>query len=168
MNIQEFAEYVEQEVDDSFATEDIARWFNMGISQYNLMPPLTTYPYISIGQIATTQNGLLDVTTNYPLDDTFMLGVMLPYVSSAVKGSESSLSEKQLFLREFMMNAVSYKRSIDIPLLYMLNKKNDDLSIYEIGEGIYLSDFTKAPFAGQWQSASRFNEIVIEEDKEEE
>lgn len=166
MNIQEFAEYVEQEVDDSFATNDIARWFNKGISQYNLIPPLTKYPYISISQIGTVQNGLIDVTTNYPLDDTFMLGVMLPYVSSSVKGSESALNEKQLFLQEFMMNATTYKRSIDIPLLYMLNQKNDDLSIYEIGEGIYLSDFTKAPFAGQWQSGSRFSEIVTEEDEE--
>lgn len=166
MNIEQFAEYVEQDVDDSFATDDIARWFNKGISQYNLIPPLTKYPYISIGEIATVENGLFDITTDYPLNNTFMLGVMLPYVASSVKGSESSLSEKQLFLQEFMMNATTYKRSIDVPLTYMLNQKNEDLSVYEIGEGVFLGDFTRAPFAGQWQGGSVFQEIVIEEDEE--
>lgn len=166
MNIQTLAEYVEQDVDDSFATEDVARWFNKGISQYNLIPPLTKYPYISIGQTATVDNGLLDETSEYPLDTTFMLGVMLPYISSSVKSSEAALSEKQLFLQEFMMNATTYKRSIDVPLTYMLNQKNEDLSVYEIGEGIYLSDFTRAPFAGQWQGGSVFQEIVIKDDEE--
>jgi hypothetical protein len=166
MNIETFAEYVEQEVDDSFSTAQISRWFNKGISQYNLIPPLTKYPYISIGETATVQNGLFDETTDYPLNNTFMLGVMLPFVSSSVKGSESSLSEKQLFLQEFMMNATTYKRSIDIPLTYMLNQKNEDLSNFEIGEGIFLSDFTKAPFAGEWQRPSLFTEIVTDEDEE--
>ena len=166
MNIETFAEYVEQEVDDSFSTAQISRWFNKGISQYNLIPPLTKYPYISIGETATVQNGLFDETTDYPLNNTFMLGVMLPFVSSSVKGSESSLSEKQLFLQEFMMNATTYKRSIDIPLTYMLNQKNEDLSNFEIGEGIYLSDFTKAPFAGEWQRPSLFTEIVTDKDEE--
>jgi len=166
MNIETFAEYVEQEVDDSFSTAQISRWFNKGISQYNLIPPLTKYPYISIGETATVQNGLFDETTDYPLNNTFMLGVMLPFVSSSVKGSESSLSEKQLFLQEFMMNATTYKRSIDIPLTYMVNQKNEDLSNFEIGEGIYLSDFTKAPFAGEWQRPSLFTEIVTDKDEE--
>jgi len=166
MNIELFSEYVEQDIDDNFATDVIARWFNKGISQYNLIPPLTKYPYISIGETATEANGLFDVTTDYPLDNTFMLGVMLPFVSSSVKGSESSLSEKQLFLQEFMMNATTYKRSIDIPLTYMLNQKNEDLSNFEIGEGIFLSDFTKAPFAGEWQQPSRFSEIITDEDEE--
>lgn len=166
MNIEQFAEYVEQEVDDSFATDDIARWFNKGISQYNLIPPLTKYPYISIGEIANEQNGLLDITTNYPLDNTFMLGVMLPYVSSSVKGSESAVTEKQLFLQEFMMNATTYKRNIDVPFEYMLNQKNEDLSNFEIGEGVFLGDFTRSPYAGEWQRPSIFSEIVAEEDEE--
>lgn len=165
MNIQTLAEYVEQEVDDSFATEDVARWFNKGISQYNLIPPLTKYPYISIGQTATVDNGLYDETSEYPLDTTFMLGVMLPYISSSVKSSESALSEKQLFLQEFMMNATTFKRSIDVPLTWLLNQKNTDLSNYEIGEGIFLSDFTRAPFAGQWQGGSVFQEIVIDDEE---
>jgi hypothetical protein len=167
MNIQTLAEYVEQEVDDSFATIDVARWFNKGISQYNLIPPLTKYPYISIGQTATVDNGLYDETSEYPLDMTFMLGVMLPYISSSVKSSEAALSEKQLFLQEFMMNATTYKRSIDVPLTWMLNQKNEDLSNFEIGEGIFLSDFTRSPFAGEWQRPSLFSEIVAEEDDEE-
>ena len=166
MNIQDLAEYVEQEVDDSFATVDVARWFNKGIAQYNLIPPLTKYPLISINQTATEENGLYDVTTAYPLNETFMLGVMLPYISSSVRGSESALSEKQMFLQEFMMNATTFKRSIDVPNTWLLNTKNDDLSAYEIGEGIYLSDFTRAPFAGQWQSPSLFSEIVAEEDED--
>jgi hypothetical protein len=65
-----------------------------------------------------------------------------------------------------MMNATTYKRSIDIPLTYMLNQKNEDLSNFEIGEGIYLSDFTKAPFAGEWQRPSLFTEIVTDKDEE--
>lgn len=165
MNIQTLAEYVEQDVDDSFATADVARWFNKGISQYNLIPPLTKYPYISIDQTATEENGLIDVTTDYPLDNTFMLGIMLPYVSASVKGSESAISEKQLFLQEFMMNATTFKRTVDIPLAYMLNQKNDDLSNFEIGEGVFLGDFTRSPFAGDWQRPSLFSEIVAEEEE---
>jgi hypothetical protein len=166
MNIQDLAEYLEQEVDDSFATIDVARWFNKGISQYNLIPPLTKYPYISLGQTATVDNGLFDETTEYPLDTTFMLSVMLPYISSSVKSSESSLSEKQLFLQEFMMNATTFKRSIDVPFSFLLNQKNTDLSNFEIGEGVFLSDFTRSPFAGEWQQPSLFSEIVAEEDEE--
>lgn len=166
MNIQTLAEYVEQDVDDSFATEDVARWFNKGISQYNLIPPLTKYPYISIGQTATVDNGLLDETSEYPLNNTFMLGVMLPYISASVKSSESSLSEKQLFLQEFMMNATTFKRSIDVPFAYLLNTKNEDLSNFEIGEGVFLSDFTRAPFSGDWQQPSLFSEIVASEEEE--
>ena len=166
MNIQDLAEYLEQEVDDSFATIDVARWFNKGISQYNLIPPLTKYPYISLGQTATVENGLFDETTEYPLDTTFMLSVMLPYISSSVKSSESSLSEKQLFLQEFMMNATTFKRSIDVPFSFLLNQKNTDLSNFEIGEGVFLSDFTRSPFAGEWQQPSLFSEIVAEKDEE--
>jgi hypothetical protein len=166
MNIQTFAEYVEQEVDDSFSTAQIARWFNKGISQYNLIPPLTKYPYISIGETATAENGLIDETVDYPLNNTFILGVMLPYVSSAIKGSESALNEKQLYLQEFMMNAMTYKRSIDVPSSFLLNQKNTDLSNYEIGEGIFLADFTRSPFAGEWQRPSLFSEIVIDKDEE--
>ena len=165
MNIQTLAEYVEQEVDDSFSTTDISRWFNKGISQYNLLPPLTKYPLISINQIATEENGLYDETTNYPLDETFMLGVMLPYITSSVRGSEAALSERQLHLQDFVMNATTYKRSIDVPLTWMLNQKNTDLSVYEIGEGVFLSDFTRAPFAGQWQGGSVFQEIVIDDEE---
>ncbi len=165
MNIQDLAEYVEQEVDDSFSTVDISRFFNKGISQYNLLPPLTTYPYISINQVATEENGLYDATTSYPLDDTFMLGVMLPFIASAIRGSESALQERQLFLSDFIQNAMTYKRSIDVPFSFLLNKKNTDLSNFEIGEGVFLGDFTRSPFAGEWQRPSLFSEIVAEEEE---
>jgi hypothetical protein len=168
MNLQTLAEYVEQEVDDSFSTVDIARWFNKGVSQYNLLPPLTKYPLISINQIATEENGLYDETTPYPLDETFMLGVMLPFIASSIRGSESAIQERQLLFSDFLANATTYKRSIDVPFEWLLNTKNNDLSIYEIGEGVFLADFTKAPYAGEWQRPSRFNEIVATKEEDEE
>jgi hypothetical protein len=167
MNLQTLAEYVEQEVDDSFATVDIARWFNKGISQYNLLPPLTKYPLISINQIATEENGLYDETTPYPLDETFMLGVMLPFVSSSIRGSEAAIQERQLHFQDFLANATTYKRSIDVPFTWLLNQKNEDLSNFEIGEGVFLADFTRSPFAGEWQRPSLYKEIVANKEDEE-
>lgn len=167
MNIQTFAEYVEQDVDDSFGTELIARWFNKGIAQYNLIPPLTRYPYITIGATATPENNILDETTPYPLPETFMLGIMLPFVAASIRGSESAITERQLHLQDFVMNSMTFKRSVDIPFEFMLNQKNTDLSVYEIGENIFLSDFTRAPFAGQWQTPTAFKQIVTEDNKEE-
>ncbi len=164
MNIQTLSEYVEQDVDDSFATADIARWFNKGIAQYNLLSPLTRYPYISIAEIATAANQLYDETTPYPLPDTFMLGVMLPFVSASVRGSESAINERQLHLSDFIRNATTFKRSIDIPFEWMLNDKNTDLSDFEIGENIYLSDFNRAPFAGDWRRSSLFKEPFPDDD----
>ena len=166
MNLQTLAEYVEQEVDDSFSTADITRWFNKGISQYNLLPPLTTYPLVVINQIATEENGLYDETTPYPLPDTFMLAVMLPFISSSIRGSEAAITERQLHFQDFLANATTFKRSIDVPFNFLLNKKNDDLSNFEIGEGVFLGDFTRSPFAGEWQRPSLFKEIVASEDEE--
>lgn len=166
MNLQTLAEYVEQEVDDNFSTADITRWFNKSISQYNLLPPLTTYPLVVIDEIATSENGLYDETTPYPLPDTFMLAVMLPLISSSIRGSESAIQERQIHFADFLRNAASFKRSIDIPLSFLLNKKNEDLSNFEIGEGVFLGDFTRSPFAGEWQRPSIFSEITISEDEE--
>ncbi len=167
MNIQTLAEYVEQDVEDSFATEDIARWFNKGIAQYNLIPPLTRYPYITIGVTATPGSNVLDETTLYPLADTFMLGVMLPFIAGSIRGSESAIQERQLHLSDFVVNATTFKRSIDVPFEFMLNNKNTDLSIFELGEGVFVSDFTRAPFAGEWQTASNFTQIVKKDNTEE-
>jgi hypothetical protein len=61
---------------------------------------------------------------------------------------------------------MTYKRSIDVPSSFLLNQKNTDLSNYEIGEGIFLADFTRSPFAGEWQRPSLFSEIVIDKDEE--
>jgi hypothetical protein len=160
MNIRTLTNYVNLDVDDSYTVQDISFWFNKGIANYNLLPPLTTYPIVEFGTQGFNEN------SQYPLDDTFMLGVMLPFVSSSIRSSESSVMEKQLFMQEYMLNSMTYKRSIDIPLEFMRNKKNEDLSVFEIGEGIFLTDFTRAPFAGEWQSPSLFKEIAIEKDEE--
>lgn len=160
MNLRTLTNYVNQDVDDTFTVQQISLWFNKGIAQYNLIPPLTLYPTIVVGAPGLNEN------STYPLDDTFMLGVMLPYITSAIRSSEAALSERQLHLQDFVQNATMYKRSIDIPLTYMRNKKNEDLSEYEVGEGIFVADFTRSPFAGEWQRPSQYNEIIVEEDEE--
>jgi hypothetical protein len=160
MNIRTLTNYVNLDVDDSYTVQEISFWFNKGIANYNLIPPLTVYPSVAFGTAGFNEN------SEYPLDDTFMLGVMLPFVSSSIRGSESSVMEKQLFMQEYMLNANNYKRSIDIPATFMRNTKNDDLSIYEIGEGIFVSDFTRSPFAGRWEKPSQFDEIIKTKDEE--
>jgi hypothetical protein len=166
MNINTLTNYVNQEVDDSFTVQEVSLWFNRGIANYNLIPPLTVYPIVQFGVAENIANGIYNDQSQYPLDETFMLGVMAPYITSSVRSAESSLTEKQLFLQEYLQNASIYKSSIGVPLEYMRNKLNTDLDIYEIGEGIFLSDFTKAPFAGEWQSPSLFKEIAIDKDEE--
>lgn len=166
MNINTLTNYVNQEVDDSFTVQEVSLWFNRGIANYNLLPPLTVYPIVQFGVAENISTGIYNDQSQYPLDETFMLGVMAPYITSSVRSAESSLTEKQLFLQEYLQNASTYKSSIDIPLVYMRNKRNIDLSNYEIGEGIFLSDFTKAPFAGEWQNPSFFKEIAIDKDEE--
>jgi len=169
MNIATLTNYVNQEVDDTFTVQQVSLWFNRGIANYNLLPPLTIYPTVQFGVVADVANGIYNEQVNYPLDDTFMLGVMAPYITSSVRSAESSLSEKQLFLQEYIQNAMTYKSSITIPNTFLRNKLNDDLTIYEIGEGVFLSDFTQAPYAGEWQRPSLFKEVVIDKtDLEEE
>lgn len=160
MNLRTLTNYVNQDIDDTFTVQQISLWFNKGIAQYNLIPPLTLYPSVILGAPGLNEN------SEYPLDDTFMLGVMLPYIASSVRGSEAALNERQLHLQDFVQNATMFKRSIDIPLEYMRNKKNEDLSIYEIGEGVFVSDFTRSPFGGEWERGSQFNEIIKVEEEE--
>lgn len=168
MNINTLTNYVNQEVDDSFTVQEVSLWFNRGIANYNLIPPLTVYPSVQFGVVANIANGIYNEQSEYPInDDTFMLGVIAPYIVSSIRSAESSLTEKQLFLQEYISNATTYKLSIDIPLQWMRNKKNENLSQYEIGEGVFLSDFTKSPFAGEWQTPSLFKEIAIDKTKEE-
>lgn len=166
MNINTLTNYVNQEVDDTFTVQEVSLWFNRGIANYNLLPPLTIYPTVQYGAVPDPVAGVYNEETNYPLDDTFMLGVMAPYITSAIRSAESSLTEKQLFLQEYIQNARTYKSTITIPRTYLRNQLNDDLTIYEIGEGVFLSDFTQAPYSGEWQRPSLFKEVIIDEEEE--
>jgi hypothetical protein len=173
--------YVNQDVDDTFTVEEIARWFNKAVANFNLIPPVTKYPFINMDNELTTTvdefvtgaedtdgtDGFIGAYTNYPFSTTFMLAVMLPYVISAVKGQESSIGEKQLVLQEFMMNARQYKASANITQ-YLENQQNTDLELYQLGENVYLTDFTTAPFAGEWGKATSYKEVTITRNDENE
>jgi hypothetical protein len=177
MTIYDFSMYVNQDVDDTFTTEEIARWFNKAVAHFNLIPPVTKYPFISM-DIEDTENvdefvasiddadpsdGYVGAYGKYPMTDTFMLAVMLPYVISAVKAQESSLQERQLVLQDFMANAKQYKSSENIST-YLKNQQNGDLDLYQLGENVYLTDFTTAPFAGEWNKASAYKEVTFFKD----
>ena len=173
MNIYDFSMYVNQDVDDTFSTEEVARWFNKAIANFNLTPPVTKYPFINM-DVEITENadefvnnilqaetdGTIGAYVSYPFSTTFMLAVMLPYVVSAVKGQESSLGEKQLALQEFLANARLYKATSNISK-YLQNQQNTDLELYQLGENVFLTDFTTSPFAGEWSKASSFKEVTI-------
>jgi len=165
MNLVTLTNYVNLDVDDTFSIQDISLWFNKGISNYNLISPLTKYPIIQYGVSEDTENGIYSDQSVYPLSDTFILGVLLPFINSAIRGAESSIGEKQFYLQEFIANAGAFKHSVDIPFEYMLNAKNEDLSVYELGEGVYLTDFTRSPFAGAWSGGSVYSEIIVEEEE---
>lgn len=166
MNINTLTNYVNQEVDDSFTVQEVSLWFNRGIANYNLIPPLTVYPTVQFGIQADPEVGVYNEQSEYPInDDTFMLGVIAPYIVSSIRSAESSLTEKQIFLREYIANATTYKSSIDIPLTWMRNKQNTDLSNFQIAEGVFLTDFTRSPFAGEWQQPTIFSEIIAEEEE---
>jgi hypothetical protein len=154
MNIYDLTQYVNQDVDDTFDVEDIVRWFNKAIASYNLLSPITTYPmaYLDDDGLAWDGEGQYPShsTTDYPLDDTFMLGVMLPFISSSVRGQESSISEKQLFLQEYMMNGKTYKSSSNVDEDYLKIQSSKDLAKYQLGENVYVSDMSFAPFKGDW------------------
>jgi hypothetical protein len=89
-------------------------------------------------------------TTSYPLDDTFMLGVILPFISSSVRGQESSINEKQLFLQEYILNARLFKNASNVPYEYLKIKQSRDLEKYQVGENVYVSDMSISPWAGDW------------------
>ena len=182
MNIYDFSMYVNQDVDDTFSTEEVARWFNKAIANFNLIPPVTKFPFINMDVEITTTNEFEDnlnqdgyyannnnptddeigAYTSYPLSKNFMLGVMLPYVISAVKGAESSITEKQLTMQEFMMNARQFKSSLNIKPGYLVDGEgNLELAQYKLGENVYLTDFNQAPFAGDWSKASAYKEYRI-------
>lgn len=157
MNIYDLTQYVNQDVDDTFTVEEIVRWFNKGIAQYNLLSPYSTYPMSVLNDEeevgdAWDGTGLYPAytSTDYPLDDTFMLGVILPFISSSVRGQESSLSEKQLFMAEFINNSRMFKTASNVPQNYLKLKKSKDLEKYQMGENVYVSDMSISPWAGDW------------------
>jgi hypothetical protein len=154
MNIYELTNYVNQDVDDTFDVEDVVRWFNKGIATYNLLSPITVYPFAQLNDDGDAWDGTgfypSHSTTDYPLDDTFMLGVILPFISASVRGQESSINEKQLFLQEFMMNARLFKNASNVPYEYLKIKTARDLEKYQVGENVYVSDMSISPWAGDW------------------
>jgi len=198
MNIYDFTEYVNLDVDDTFTTDQVARFFNKGIANFNLIPPVSKFPIINMA-IVDTDNLNNDYTykvnvekntynttseqfvdnrktssnttgfdeeigafQDYPLSNNFMLGVMLPFVISAVKGQESSITEKQLAMQEFINNARQFKSSLNIKTGYLVDGVgNRELSQYKLGENVYLSDMTQSPMAGPWSKASVYKEFVI-------
>lgn len=163
MQLQQLVPYVILDVDDSFSTLEITRWFNKGIAQYNLIPPVTTYPYVELDGLSTDTGAVAEkvyVDEDYPLDDTFMLGVMLPYINSSVRSQDSSLSEKQMFLSEFISAAQKYKPQSNVPLTYLKDKKNTDLEIFQLGNNVYVSDMTRSPFTNSWSSHTIYSEVT--------
>ena len=65
MNIYDLQTYVEQDVDDTFTTDEIARFFNKGIASFNLIPPVTKFPYINMNlQTRTTTDDENEFTTS--------------------------------------------------------------------------------------------------------
>lgn len=65
MNIYDFAMYVNQDVDDTFSNEEIARFFNKGIANFNLIPPVTKFPIINMNlQVNTGTDSVNEFTEN--------------------------------------------------------------------------------------------------------
>ena len=159
MTLDKLLQYVVLDVDDTdYTLSEIAKWFNKGIAQYNLIAPLTLYPFYTMEY--TTQN-LEDPTAihlgysqEYPLEDNFMLGIMLPYINAMVKSQEASLDEKYGFDQTFARNGKVFKTADNVLVEYLRNKTQLDLDIYQIGEGVYLSDMRSAPFPSEWGQAT--------------
>jgi hypothetical protein len=170
VNIERLREYVELDTDDVFTDKEIGLWFNKGIENYNLIEPLTEYPGVEIvTQIPVTPpEGKFYYTTDYtPLGQTFMLGIMLPFIVSAVKGQEFANMEKEDYYEEFIRNARTFKLTHPIDSKYLLDKSNEDLGMYQLGANVFLSDMTRSPMSGTWTNPSLFKEIVIKETEEE-
>lgn len=149
MDIYQLTNYVNLDVDDVYEVEDIARWFNKGIANYNLIPPLTQYPTISL-----TEQGY--GTTLEPVDDNFLLGIMLPFINNAIMGQDAALNEKQLYMQEYMMNAREYKKIYPIANNRLVDNVNVDLDNYRIGQNVFVSDMKYSPMQGKWSSRSNY------------
>lgn len=145
LNMFELRDYVNLDVDDVFDVDEITRWFNKGIANYNLIPPLTEYPFVPLDE---PENHYVE------LDKNFMLGIILPFISSAIRAQESAVMEKQQFYQEFVANATRYKMASNIESDLLLNPI-DNISDYQIGENVYMSDFDYAPFQSVWQRPAK-------------
>lgn len=162
MDIATLTTYVNQDVDDTFTAEQIVLWFNRGIAQYNLIPPLTTYKSVN-GRNRVNADAATDYFLDddyYSFSDSFMLGIMLPYLVSGVKLQEASIQERQIALQEFLQNARMWKASTNIAHADMLNQQNSDIGIFQLGENVYVSDMTRSPVSGIWQKQTTYAEIV--------
>lgn len=151
MTLTTLTTYVNLDVDDTYTINQIQLWFNKGIAQYNLIPPLSTYPQIDLAADYTA------------LNETFMLGIMLPFVVASVKGSEASVTERQLAIQDFLQNARMFKASVPVPINYMVNQQNEDLQEFQLGENVFVSDMRRSPVGNDWSRASVFTEIEDEE-----
>ncbi len=159
MNLYKFTQYVNLDVDDDFEVEDIVKWFNKGIANYNLIPPLTRYPIVEDIEEAYEED--------YPLDTTFLLGVMLPFVNGSIMSQESSVEEKAIFYNEFVVNARDYKNQNPIEFEFLLDNINQDLDDFRIGQNVFISDMRQAPFPGDWRQPRQsiaVNPLDLEED----
>lgn len=156
MNLYEFTTYVNLDIDDIYEVDDIARWFNKGITSYNIIPPLTKYPIVGLDDESLSEEYTL-------LDDTFILGIMLPFVNGAIMGQESAVEEKGSYYSEFVRNAREYKLHNPIPNEYMVDGFNADLDNYRIGQNAFVSDMAFSPMAGTWGNPSNYVTFKDEE-----
>jgi hypothetical protein len=83
-----------------------------------------------------------------------MLGIMLPFISSAIRAQESAVMEKQEYYQEFLVNATRYKMASNIDEDLLLNPV-EGIDQYQIGENVYMSDFDYAPFQSNWQRPAK-------------
>lgn len=157
MNLYEFAQYVNLDIDDVYDVADIVKWFNKGVAGYNIIPPLTKYP------IVTLEDAYED---DYPLDFNFMLAIMLPFVNGAVMSQTSSLDEKDSFYVEFLRNAREYKSHTPIADEFLVDNVNTNLDDYRIGQNTFVSDMRQSPFPGDWRrpSLKKDSPLDLEED----
>lgn len=166
MNIYEFRNYVNLDIDDSYSVIEIALWFNKGIANYNLIPPLTNYRTVAINTTDEDDNDFIDAyEDDVELSDDFMLAIMLPFVTASVKSSEASVEEKQIMMQEFIRNAKEYKLNNPISSNRRVDTENEDLENYKLGENVFLARFDNAPFQAQWSAASTYKQMTPEEEE---
>lgn len=169
MNVQNLREYVELDTDDVFSDKEIGLWFNKGIANYNLIEPLTKYPMIEIVETIPqnpAENTFYYTSDYTPLNNTFMLGIILPFIVSAVKGQEFANLEKEDYYEEFIKNSRTYKLTNSIPSEYLLDQKDTNLELYQLGANVFVSDMTRSPMSGTWANPSLYQEIILEDEEE--